>query len=413
MGSQYTCVDSPPMFKQSHSTLTMEVNTNMIMVCIRFLQPLVMLMFISYLSIVYVSPVMFHLKHKADEIESNEFILTQYLPLLMLPLISYLVITHVWPVISFHVKEKVNSYFYIKQDESFDDEQQTKVEVAKRWKTIHLGCAYGANTLIYMIFYVQPVKLIHLLVDLDKGLHSVDQYILYLNTVLAVLVLTLLTVIVTAGLVFKYRKISFISTVSMSISINIIYMVCYSFPRMAVEFSHDPLLAVYTCLMAMSIAVSLYPLLFYCSGMTLLSRMAMKHAYVALFPFKYFFISAVFALSCFCFMFIIIIFGAIVVTESHSDYHYLRLSYFLMCLLAISLFKPIHHCAYKHAIANAKLMLTVLDPNNPWMDDDEDSSNSISYSGANQDLVHQSNGKLYTEIKGIDNNLQSDYSTIV
>ena len=298
MGSQYTCKDSPPVFKQSHST--MEVKTNMIMVYIHFLQPLVMLTFISYLCIMYVSPVMFHLKRKADETESNEFILTQYLPLLMLPLIIYLVIAYVWPVISFHLKQKANNYFYIKQDETFDDAQQAKVEVAKRWKMIHLGCAYGANILIYMVFYVQPVKLMHLLVDLDKGLHSVDQYILYLNTVLAVLMLILLTVIVTTGLVFKCRKISFISTVSMSISLNIVYMVCYSFPRMAVEFTHDPLLAIYGCFMAISIAISLYPLLFYCSGMTLLSRMAINHAYVALFPFKYFLISAVFALSCFC-----------------------------------------------------------------------------------------------------------------
>ena len=84
-----------------------------------------------------------------------------------------------------------------------------------------------------------------------------------------------------------------------------------------------------------------------------------------------------------------------------------------MCFLAISLFKPIHHCAYKHAVANAKLMLTVLDPNNPWMDDEEDSSNSISYSSANQDLVNQSNDKHYTKIKGIDNNLQNDKSTFV
>ena len=397
----------------------MEVKTNMIMACIYFLQSLVMLTFISYLCILYVSPIMFHSKHKTYEIYPNEVILTQYLPLLMLPLISYLVIAYAWPVISFHLKEKANNYFYIKQDETFDDEQQAKVEVAKRWKTIHLDCVYGANTLISLIFYVQPVKLMmHLLVDSDKGLHSVDQYILYLNTVLtvlAVLVLTLLTVIVTASIVFKCRKVSFISTVSISISLNIIYMVCYSFPRMAVELAHDPLLAIYTCSMAVSIAISLYPLLFYYSGTTLLLRMVMKLAYVALFPYKYFLISAVFALSCFCCMFIVIIFGAIAVTESHSDYHYLRLSYFLICFLAISLFKPIHHCAYKHVTANAKLMLTVLDPNNPWMDVDEDSSNvnSISYSGANQDLVHQSNGRHYTEIKDIDNNLQSDYSTIV
>ena len=190
-------------------------------------------------------------------------------------------------------------------------------------------------------------------------------------------------------------------------------MVCYSFPRMVVDFAHDPLLAAYTCFMAIGIAISLYPLLFYCFGLTLLSRIAMKHAYVALFPFKYFLISAVFALPCICCMFLVIIFGAIVVTESRSDYHYLRLSYFLMCFLAITLFKPIHHCAYKHAIVNAKLMLTVMDPNDPWMDDDEDSSNNDSYSDASQDLVYQSNGKLYIEIKGRDNNLQSDDSTIV
>ena len=393
---------SSPVLK-SHEVLTAEVTkTNITMTCIYyFLQTLFMLALVSYLSVVYISPVIIHSKQNTDEIYPNEVIFTQYLPLLMLPFISYLIIVYVQPLIS----EKANNYFCMKQDENFDDDQQAKVEITKRWKVTHLGCAYGANTLIYLIFYIRPVKLIHL-VNIGKDVHSADQYIIYINTLLPVLVLTLLTVTMIAGFVVKCRKIKFISTVSMSISVNIIYVLCYSFPRMVIAFVHDPVLTIHTCFTAISIAVSFYPLLFCCSGMTLLSRMARMHT---LFPCNCFPILTAFTHSCFFCMFLVFIFGAVILTESYSDHQYLQISYLLISFLAICVFKPIHHHAYKHVIENAKLMLNVLGHNNPWMDDDEDKSSSTtdSCTGANQHLVYLS------EVKEVDDDLQSDNGTIV
>ena len=391
MEPQCKRMESLPELKNDKVPTTEATKTNMTMACTYFLQSLFMLALVSYLSVVYISPVIFHLKQKTDRIYPNEVIFTQYLPLLMLPFISYLIIVYIQPSISFYLKEKAANYFCIKQDENFDVDQQAKVEVTKRWKVIHLSCAYGASILICLVFYVRPIKLIHL-VTIDRDMDSIDQYILCINTLLPVLVLTLLTVTVIAGLVSKCRKIRFISTISMSISVNIIYVLCYSFPRMVVAFFHDPVLTIYTCFTAIGIAVSFYPLLFYCSGMTVLSRIAKKHA---LFPFNCFSVLVGFAHSCFFCMFFVFIFGAIIATESYSDHQYLQISYLLISFLAICVFKPIHHRAYKHAIANAKLMLNVLDHSNPWMDD----------------LVYPSNE--YIEVKEVDENLQNDNETIV
>ena len=110
-------------------------------------------------------------------------------------------------------------------------------------------------------------------------------------------------------------------------------------------------------------------------------------------------------------MFLVFIFGTVISTENYSDHQYLQISYLLISFLAISVFKPIHHHAYKHIIANAKLMLNVLDINNPWMDDDnEDKSNGTtdSCAGVKVDLVYLSND--YIEV---DDNLQNDNGTIV
>ena len=315
----------------------------------------------------------------------TDVILTQYLPLLMLPFIGYLIITYVRPVISFHLKQKADNYFHVELDvvDFDDDEQQAKVEVAKKWKMSHLHCMFGANNIIYVVFFVRPVELFHILVDLSKGVRH--QYILYVNAILPVLVFTLCNAMVTAPTAYKYvcRRISVISSLSILISVNIIYTVCYSIPRMVVAFVHDPVLATYMCFTAIGIVMSLYPLSWFCSALGMLSVLAMKQVYAASLPFKQLFcflISVIFALSCFCIMFVIVIAGAVMVTMNYSDHQYLRVSYLLMGFLAICFFKPIHHRAYKHATENAKLALNAFDPDNPWMNDgDEERNGTDSY----------------------------------
>lgn len=356
----------------------------------------------------------------------KDVIITQYLPLLMLPIISYMIIVYVRPVISFHLKQKADDYFYMPQvDVNIDDddgEQKAKVEVAKKWKLTHLHCVLGVNHLIYIIFFVRPLELFPLLFEillLDKGVHSIDECIVDINAILPGLVVTVLSFTVLAAHSVKciHRRISLISIGSVYISVNIIYMVCYSFPRMVVEFAHNPLLATYMCFTAIGIVISMYPLGWYCAGLLMLSRLTMKQAYVASFPFKslfYFLISTVLVVIYLCLMFVVVLFGAIVVTDDYSDNQYLRISYLLMGFLAISLFKPIHHRAYRHAIVNPTLALNAFDPKSPWMNEEgEERNNGDSYMGANQDIVNWSIDNHYAELKEMKDDMQSDESTIV
>ena len=128
---------------------------------------------------------------------------------------------------------------------------------------------------------------------------------------------------------------------------------------------------------------------------------AMNQAYVASFPFKslfYFVISTVIVLIYLCLMFVVVLFGAIVVTDDYSDHQYLRISYLLMGFLVISLFKPIHHHAYKHVIANPTLALNAFDPKSPWMNEEEERNDGDSYMGVNQDIVNWSIDNHYAEV---------------
>ena len=261
---------------------------------------------------------------KHNRRNSTDVIITQYLPLLMLPIISYMIIVYIRPVISFHLKQKTDDYFYMQQvDVNIDDdgEQKAKVEVAKKWKLTHLHCVLGVNLLIYIIFFVRPLELFLLLFELlllDKGVHSIDECIVDINAILPGLVVTVLSFTVLAAHSVKciHRRISLISLGAMYISVNIIYMVCYSLPRMVVEFAHNPLLATYMCFTAVGIIISIYPLGWYCAGLLMLSRLTMMQAYVASFPFKslfYFLISTVLVLIYLCLMFVVVLFGAIVV----------------------------------------------------------------------------------------------------
>ena len=113
---------------------------------------------------------------------------------------------------------------------------------------------------------------------IDEDIHPIDQCILYIHTVLPHLVQTPLAVILIAGLVFKCKKISFVSTVFMTVfmtvSVNIMYMVCYS-PRMAVC---DPLLVIYKCFTTTGIILSFYSLLGLCVEFVMLAVLTMRQA---------------------------------------------------------------------------------------------------------------------------------------
>ena len=99
-----------------------------------------------------------------------------------------------------------------------------------------LFCVCVVNLFIYLILYSQPFKVMHL--DyIDEDVHPIDQCILYIHTVLTYLVQIPFCVITMPVFTACRKFISFVSALSMLISVKIINMLCYSFPRMEVARS--------------------------------------------------------------------------------------------------------------------------------------------------------------------------------
>ena len=307
-----------------------------------------MLLMISLLAMMYIPPQLppkrvQYLKQKARQL---------YLPLLMLPFVSYLIIADIRPVISFHLKQKLaNIHFYTKQGVNRfyfgDNEEQAKVKVAARWKMKDLfSFVYLINLFIYLILYVRPFEVMHLDYT-NEDVHPVDQCILYIHTVLTYLVQIPFSVI-TMPLFTMCRKISFVSALSMLISINIIYMLCYSFPRMAVEIFHDPLLVMYRCFTTTGIILSFYPLLlWYCEGIALLCMLAVRQACMTSSWFKRLFYCFISIVVLFSLLYIpnIQLFGLAVVTEFYSSHQYFARLSSSMGFLTFFAFQPIHYIA--------------------------------------------------------------------
>ena len=192
--------------------------------------------------------------------------------------------------------------------------------------------------------------------------------------------------IVIGGAVLKWRKFSFTTVISLSITVNIIYIVCYFFPRMLVAFCNNPLQATYNCFMLIVIIVSSYPLIWYCLGLHALFKLAVQQVH----SFKNIHLVMIlihsFCCMCICFF----MFG--IVLRSENGHYYLKVLCLLIDLSAVSLFKSIHHCAYKHAMTNAETILShehTFNYDNSWMENDEEKS-STTYTSAEQDNISQS-----------------------
>ena len=72
---------------------------------------------------------------------------------------------------------------------------------------------------------------------------------------------------------------------SVSISVNIIYTICYFFPAILLVFIHDPLQIIYTCFMVAIFIMFIYTLI-WCFGLALLSRMLLKQDHFTWFSLK-------------------------------------------------------------------------------------------------------------------------------
>ena len=320
-------------------------------------------------------------------------IITRYLPLVMVPFISYLSIVYVYPVISFRLKRHLRNpenYFHTEQDHITHDSNGQEVNrVARKWKALHLQGLLATNCYIYCVLWLcfSPADLIHYN-NSDKGfLASTDHYILYVHKAISVVVL-----IIMIGGVFL-RWTSLISSISTSITLNIIYMVCYFLPNMLVGFIYDPLEAMQNCCMTIVVILSSYLLTWYCLALFMFSKLALKQAYLSLFSWKGLFHCLTFAIMVLSYCICFIIFGA-VIEILRSDINYQQLK--ILCLLISSLvvctcaFKPIHHCAYKYAIANAELMTLHVFNHDDSMEDDEEKNTTVSYPSAGQHFINRS-----------------------
>ena len=344
--------------------------------------------------------------------------ITLYLPLVMVPLISYLTIVYIYPVIYYclkrHLQNSDNS-FYIRQNVKVDSDEQLKAKVmlARKWKELHLQGLLATNCYIYFVLWlcIPPTQLIHYNNRGNSLLITTDHYVSYLHEILSIIVL----VIIIGAVFLRCRNFSFISLICMSITVNIVYVMCYSIPRMLVGFTYGPLQATYNCCMAVVVIISSYPLTWYCLGLFMFSKLALKQAYLNLFSCKgllhFLKVATMLLFYCICF----ITFAAIIeILGSDMNYQYLKILCLLASLLAICLFNPVHHYAYKYAIANAELMmLHVFNHDNYWMEDDGDRNNTVSYTSADQGFINQSTSNYCTNLKEKDGYLQSNENTIV
>ena len=327
--------------------------------------------------------------------------ITEYLPFVMVPFISYLTIMYAHPMICFHLKkylQKTDNYFNNIQDGDFNE---LKTKFSKKWKVLHLESLLQASCIIYFLLIYGRLGI------LSAHYNNVDKgywYIPYIHGTLLIVVMIFLCAILISGMFFKCRKISFTTVISMSISVNIIYMVCYFFPEILVSFIYDPVQATYTIFIAIIIIVSSYPLMWYYFLLLLFSRMFfIKQAYFTSCSCKIMYMA-----SAFCVL--AIVFSPIIYLTNYSGYQYLLILHLMIALLVVFVHKYVDNYAYKHIIINELAILYELSYNHSWAEDDEEEDNTISYTCANQNFVSQSN---FNGIKEIDVHLESYESTIV
>ena len=321
-----------------------------------------------------------------------DIIVTRYLPFLLVPLIGYLTMTYVYPMISFHLKQyskAENSVCLEQVVHLHSDEETDKMMVVKKLKLVFLECLLVANCYVYFVLmwlYISP----------SEFLSTIDNYIAYIFD--KALVTMLLFGIVIAGFCFKERKISIISLISLSFSVNIVCLVCYVFPKMLVGFTYDLL----HTLAVIFIIISLYPLIWYFYVLILLLKLHLKQAYLNLFSYNglLYCLISVALMVLFCCMGVIASIDIMKILKSDSDY--LELLCLLIHLLLICLVKPVNHCLYDHAIENAKLMmLHVFNYDNSWPEDNEEKIST--YQSGNHDIGS----------KETDNHFQSNESIVV
>ena len=315
-------------------------------------------------------------------------IVSQYLPFVTVPLLSCLLTVYVHPTLSLRLKQhlqKTDSDIY-----ETDEEQEAKMKVAKKWKIIQMECLLVTNYNIYLVMWSYTLTAEPTHTDKPKDFKSTaDHYIPYIHDTVSLAVMMSLLTVVFSGLCFKWRKISFISTFSISVSINMIYAVSYWFPKMLVTFTHDPM----RTFMIIVIMISMYPLALYLYILATFAKLALRRACIitrhsckSLF---YIVTSATLLLLSFYCMGLIQAISMLVIPQNDDDLHYVKVMVILIGLLEVSLFKHIHDYAYKHAIVRSKMLMLHVFNYKFWAEVDEENSGILTHTCADKDFVKQ------------------------
>lgn len=379
----------------------------------------------------YVSNHYFQIKSENDDKYSNIACILgalANLPSVMMPLMSYLVIIYIYPTISLHleqysrVKQAPSNFFHIVlfTNPDDDDEQKAKevqTKVTQKWKKFHLICLFLTSFILTIILVVLHIISASEFIDygnevlLDKHegfLLLSDHYIPYIHAITSYFMIFIMFVI---AIGFSICAWNLNSLISISISVNIIYTMCYFFPTVLLVFIHDPLQVIYTCFMVIVFVMFIYALI-WSFGLAVLSRILLKQAHFTWFSLK----TLIHLALLLTFVFLIYNFFVMIVNMvalgSFSDFQDLQsilLSLFIGSL-SILVLKP----ARKYVDKNRAAKATMVTPNkvNDNVEGDEERNSTYSGNCVDQDYIIESKGNYDTK-EEMDSLLQNDENTIV
>ena len=229
-------------------------------------------------------------------------------------------------------------------------------------------------------------------------------YLPYLHATLSYLLIgTLLTLAIGYSIfsICKHKKSIFIAT---SISVNIIYILCYFFPSMLLAFIHDPLLTIFTFFMAI-VGIAFIYVLIWSFGLNILTNTVRKLIPHTWLPFKVLIYSIIALTVAYSIIFLLVLINGVIELGSFSDFQALQndmILPLLVGLLSLFILKPAH----KYASRYTKIKLSK-------MVEDEERNSIISDNQVDEvcitiDKVEDSHDNVTQEMNG-----QNDENTIV
>ena len=281
-----------------------------------------------------------------------------YLPSTLMPLISFLIIFYVYPLISCYIKQYSDK---IENDQFFYTKQLTHAEIqlmqekfTQKWKSFCLICLFitsvVVNLLLVKLHLYSATKFIEYgneILHNEEFLISPsgNHYLPYMHAALSYFLITAMFIIAIGYCIYKCTRNSLIAT---SISVNIIYALCYFSPTMLLAFFHDPLLAICNYFMVI-VFIGLIYALTWTLGLMVLSKSSVNklipRAHLSLKVSVYSIIVYTAAYSVF---YLLILIDGVISLGSFSDFKALQndmILPLLVGLLTLFVVKPVHKYA--------------------------------------------------------------------